>query len=187
MQEDAIIDAGTAAPAKPDKPAKKKTTKPANKKPAAKKTTAKKPAKAVKKTAPATKKATGAAANKAKRTRKPEDGPRRSRGQLEDDVLDVVVQLEKPAGRKKAGIEDGDALTPHRIAQAMVKLDTLDSAPSAGAVTNIIAKWRDRGFCTATKTRPFAFTGFTAATKKASSPKAALAALREKNKGKASK
>ncbi len=100
---------------------------------------------------------------KAKAPKAPESEPkdRRSRGLLETDVLHVVKDFE--AGKVK--LEDGQTLTPHRIATLMVKTDSLDTRPSAGAISNIVAKWVQIGFATA-HAKPFAFKGITAAGKK---------------------
>ncbi len=142
MQEDATTEtveaaAPAAAPAEKAKSARaRKAAK------AAKKTTAKK--------APAAKKVSA--------PRKGVGEPRRSRGLLENDVLSVVQDFVKG----KVKLADGKKLTPHVISTTMAEADSLDSKPSAGAISNILVKWGDIGFAKINP-KPLAFTAFTKA------------------------
>lgn len=79
-----------------------------------------------------------------------QDKARRPRGWLAKDVLQVVeklvsgeVKLDKPA-------------TPHRVAKLVKELDSLDEAPSSGAVSAVFKRWRDFGFAEF-HDKPFSF------------------------------
>jgi len=102
---------------------------------------------------------------------------RRSRGLLEADVKHVTDAFSE--GKLQLG--DGELLTPHRIVTKMVEMESLDTKPSAGAVTNIIRKWIEIGFASA-HPKPLAFKAYTAAGKKEG-----LDSLKAKAKAKAKK
>lgn len=83
---------------------------------------------------------------------------RRPRGTLEDDVK--VITDKFVAG--DLALPDGATLTPHFIGRAMKELDTLESAPSTGAVNAVLIRWRDCGYATMTE-KPFGFADYTLA------------------------
>lgn len=85
-----------------------------------------------------------------------EDG-RRARGYLESDVKRVTDRFAEGV----LTVEDGKLLTPHRIAKAIKELDSLEAAPSAGAVTATLKRWKEIGFADVNDA-PLAFTGYTA-------------------------
>ena len=58
------------------------------------------------------------------------------------------------------GIVDDKPFTPHRVAQAIKEVDSLDSAPSTGAVKACFDRWQRIGFAEFTED-PFAFAGYT--------------------------
>lgn len=81
---------------------------------------------------------------------------RRGRGGLEADVKSIT----------DAYVEGGfvlpedQALTPHRIAQAVKNADNLDKPPSTGAVQAILKRWEGIGFAVVS-TGPIAFKEYT--------------------------
>jgi hypothetical protein len=120
-------------------------------------TKTRKPAKSTAKKAPAKK----APAKPAKSTRKSSSEPRRGRGGLATDVLEVIERF--VAGKVK--LDEGKTLTPHRIALEIQKSDKLDAAPSAGAVTNVVKDMQEIGFIT-THAKPLAVKAISAAGQK---------------------
>lgn len=85
-----------------------------------------------------------------------EDKVRRGRGLLEVDVksvTDAFVQGQVTLG-------EGDLLTPHRIGRQIKERDSLDKAPSTGAIVNVLKKWSDIGFAVVND-KPLAFTDYT--------------------------
>ncbi len=67
---------------------------------------------------------------------------RRSRGLLAADVKTVTDDFDAD----KLSLEKGEKLTPHRISTLLVERDGLEHAPSAGAISNVLAKWSQVGY-----------------------------------------
>lgn len=82
------------------------------------------------------------------------DGKGRERGALEVAVKSVTDSFDN----KELVLEDGEFLTPHRIAK---EIQTREGrAVSAGAVAAILAKWFDIGYAKL-NAKPSAFVGYT--------------------------
>lgn len=83
---------------------------------------------------------------------------RRVRGQLEADVK--MITDKHVLGTLT--LPEGAAMTPHFIALALQKEESLASPPSTGAVAAILQRWVRIGYATVTE-KPFAFEGYTQA------------------------
>lgn len=99
-----------------------------------------------------------AKAEKPKRTRTKNA---RERGALELDVKDVTDAFDDG----EIELEEGQTLTPHRIARLIADRDGLDKPPSTGAITNIIKKWDEIGYAL-THDKPLAYKRISARGKK---------------------
>jgi hypothetical protein len=86
----------------------------------------------------------------------PDETVKRDRGGLENLVLEVCNQIES------GGIasEPGKAWTPHRLAVQVAERFPGGAAPSTGAISDNLKRWRDVGFAEVTE-KPLAFVGFT--------------------------
>lgn len=81
---------------------------------------------------------------------------RRPRGWLANDVKVICDKFITG----EIALEDGQALTPHRVARLVKEHDGLDEAPSTGAVAAVFKRWGDFGFATFSD-KPFAFLDYT--------------------------
>ena len=90
----------------------------------------------------------------------PEKKERRPRGWLETDVKSVTDKFVSG----EIVMKEGEFLTPHRIANLVRDLDSLDAAPSTGAVAAVLNRWKELGFIT-TNDKPYAFLDYTEAAK----------------------
>lgn len=81
---------------------------------------------------------------------------RRPRGWLETDVKSITDQFVTGV----ISLGEGEFLTPHRVSKLIQKLDSLDEAPSTGAVQAVFQRWIDAGFMVANE-KPFAFMDYT--------------------------
>lgn len=97
-------------------------------------------------------------------------GDRRTRGLLESDIKRVTDKIVSG----KLELPEGTNATPHRLANLLKEEDSLDKAPSTGAVANILTRWRDYGFALVND-KPLYFKGYSAKGKSEG-----LDALREK-------
>lgn len=88
----------------------------------------------------------------------PAEKARRPRGTLESDVKVITDQFVTG----QLALDEGTALTPHRIGKAIKENDNLDSAPSTGAISNVLARWGEIGFAVINDT-PKAFVDYTQA------------------------
>jgi hypothetical protein len=81
---------------------------------------------------------------------------RRPKGWLNDDVkrvCDAVLTGE-------IEMEGNKPLTPYRCAELIKKMDSLDTAPSIGAVAAVFKRWEQYGYATFQK-KPYAFVDYT--------------------------
>lgn len=81
---------------------------------------------------------------------------RRPRGWLEQDVKQITDKF--ITGEVK--LEEGQYLTPHRVARMVKELDGLDEAPSSGACAAVFHRWVDLGFAVMND-KPFSFKDYT--------------------------
>lgn len=84
------------------------------------------------------------------------ESSRRPRGFLHADVKTICDLW--VTGELK--INGDKPLTPHRTAMAIKEVDSLDEAPSTGAVKAVFDRWKKYDFATFTE-NPFAFEGYT--------------------------
>lgn len=85
-----------------------------------------------------------------------EDKVRRGRGLLEVDVRSVTDAFAKG----EITLAEGELLTPHRIGRQVKDRDSLDKAPSTGAIVNVLKKWGEIGFAVLNE-KPLAFLDYT--------------------------
>ncbi len=81
---------------------------------------------------------------------------RRKKNELEEMIRVVTNKI--ASGEINLG--EGGAATPHRLAQEVKTAFQLEKAPSAGAVTANLQRWKEVGFIDTTE-GPFAFVGYT--------------------------
>jgi hypothetical protein len=81
---------------------------------------------------------------------------RRPRGWLAQDVKQVLDKCITG----ELSLEEGKALTPHRVARLVQVMDGLDKAPSTGAVAAVFKRWEEYGFATFSE-KPYAFIDYT--------------------------
>ena len=85
-----------------------------------------------------------------------EKAPRRPKGWLANDVRIVCDKLV----RGEISLPDGTKPTPHHVARLVQKLDSLEKAPSTGAVNAVFQRWEEYGYATFSS-EPRAFVDFT--------------------------
>lgn len=83
---------------------------------------------------------------------------RRPRGYLEADVKRITDRFVTG----QLVLPEGAHLTPHHIGLAIKTEDSLEKAPSTGAVNAVLKRWEEIGYALVS-TAPYAFTGYTQA------------------------
>lgn len=86
--------------------------------------------------------------------------PRRTKGSLGLDVKTVTDEYVAGGWEPKDSDGNALALTPHRIAQRLKERDSLEKAPSTGAITNVLKAWHELHFASLASEHPLTFGGY---------------------------